>query len=81
MDDADRAGDLIEHQRAEALAHHATRAIHPRPTSRTPADHCAGCGQSIPAARRAAHPAATRCAGCQAATEVRAARYRKTGVW
>ncbi|MBB4268167.1 TraR/DksA C4-type zinc finger protein [Roseospira visakhapatnamensis] len=78
---ADIAGDLAERDRAESLALHAARTAHPRPTSRTPADRCAGCGQPIPAARRAAHPAATRCAPCQAAAEVRRTRQHRTGVW
>jgi len=79
MDNADIAADLIERRRAEALARHADRAARPRQMSRTPADRCAGCGCVIPAARRAAHPGATRCAACQAAAEVRAARKRRTG--
>ncbi|MBB4267780.1 TraR/DksA C4-type zinc finger protein [Roseospira visakhapatnamensis] len=74
----DIAADRVEAER-EAIV--ARRRAYPAPTAPTPATRCTSCGQPIPPARRQARPGATRCAGCQAAAEVRAARYRKTGVW
>jgi len=59
MDDADRAAALIEATTANALAR-----IHAAQAQAGQAD-CEDCGEPIPAARRAANPAAIRCLECQ----------------
>ena len=59
MDEADRAAALIEATTANALAR-----IHAAQAQAGQAD-CEDCGEPIPAARRAANPAAIRCRECQ----------------
>ncbi|SAM66275.1 hypothetical protein CHUV0807_1594 [Cardiobacterium hominis] len=59
MDEADRAAALIEATTANALAR-----IHAAQAQAGQAD-CEDCGEPIPAARRAANPAAIRCLECQ----------------
>lgn len=59
MDDADRAAALIEATTANALAR-----IHAAQAQAGQAD-CEDCGEPIPAARRAANPAAICCLECQ----------------
>ena len=59
MDEADRAAALIEATTANALAR-----IQAAQQQAGQAE-CADCGEPIPAARRAATPAAIRCRECQ----------------
>ncbi|MCX5497311.1 TraR/DksA C4-type zinc finger protein [Kaistia dalseonensis] len=58
MDDADRAGPLVEAYRADGLKKLA------RSTLPGTAE-CVSCGEMIDIARRAAHPGARRCLSCQ----------------
>lgn len=59
MDEADRAEALIEATTANAVAR-----VHAAQAQAGQAD-CEDCGEPIPAARRAANPAAIRCLECQ----------------
>lgn len=59
MDEADRAEALIEATTANALARIQAAQQQAGQTD------CADCGEPIPAARRAANPAAIRCLECQ----------------
>ncbi|MBB4287733.1 TraR/DksA C4-type zinc finger protein [Roseospira goensis] len=77
-DIVDIVTERIEAERAAIVARR--RVARPAPTTATPATACAGCGQPIPPARRQARPGAIRCAGCEAAHEVRQARRHRTGV-
>ena len=62
-DPVDRAQDLEQRQRAKAL-----RVTRDRLKVGGCVD-CIDCGNEIPPARRAAYPAAVRCAGCQGLAE------------
>lgn len=60
MDNADRAQIIIDQHRDNALAR--TRAHNPKTQGQT---NCADCSDTIPKARRLAHPSAIRCIDCQ----------------
>ena len=62
-DDIDRASDLAEFERQVGAARLADLA---RKAGRA---ECEDCGVAIPAERRLAYPAATRCVECQQAAE------------
>jgi len=59
----DRASDLEQLQREEALARHR------RPAAGPSYSHCEDCGDDIPAIRRQAVPGCTRCIVCQEVQE------------
>ncbi|HEG2198201.1 TraR/DksA family transcriptional regulator [Enterobacter kobei] len=61
----DQASALEEMMREQAIAAH--RIDH----NAVSAEHCAECGEDIPAARRAAVPGCQTCAECQSAIEFR----------
>ena len=63
MDIADKAAEIEEMNRAQALA--ARSRIRTAPGSA----ECEDCGDPIPVARRRAYPSATRCTECQARHE------------
>ena len=63
MDIADKAAEIEEMNRAQALA--ARRRIPAAPGCA----ECEDCGDPIPDARRRAYPSATRCTECQPRTE------------
>lgn len=63
MDIADKAAEIEEMNRAQALA--ARSRIRAAPGSA----ECEDCGDPIPEARRRAYPSATRCTECQARHE------------
>ncbi|EEV89569.1 conjugal transfer protein TraR [Cardiobacterium hominis] len=63
MDIADKAAEIEEMNRAQALA--ARRRIPAAPGCA----ECEDCGDPIPEARRRAYPSATRCTECQARHE------------
>ncbi|MBX9268766.1 Conjugal transfer protein TraR [Chromobacterium violaceum] len=62
MDDFDRAQELEQRQRDQALAIQADLA---RASSLSSYSHCEDCGDAIPAPRRQAVPGCTRCIDCQ----------------
>ncbi|WP_421793544.1 TraR/DksA C4-type zinc finger protein [Hydrocarboniphaga effusa] len=66
----DRAAEEELRQREDALARH--QAV----TQVQGTEFCEDCGNGIPAARRAAYPAAIRCVPCQTAEERRASHSR-----
>lgn len=59
-DDIDRAQSINEQFQADALAAHQRQA-----RQEEAADDCIDCGESIPAARKAAMPGCRRCIECQ----------------
>lgn len=61
----DRAQELEQRQRDEALARHAEAARQHGPSL----SHCYTCGEEIPALRREKVPGCTRCVDCQTAAE------------
>jgi phage/conjugal plasmid C-4 type zinc finger TraR family protein len=66
--DADTTQALSEQAVADAI----DRIVHredPAERAGTADGRCADCGREIPAERREALPTATRCVGCQAASE------------
>jgi phage/conjugal plasmid C-4 type zinc finger TraR family protein len=65
MDIIDTAAEIEELQRNAALS---ARRIDRNAVS---AEHCAGCGEDIPAPRRAAVPGCQTCAECQGVIELR----------
>lgn len=72
----DRASDLEQRQREEALERHrqqAQAAVKPGAA----ATECADCGGDIPAARRAAVPGCTRCVPCAQLAEAAARRFNR----
>ncbi|WP_047257989.1 TraR/DksA family transcriptional regulator [Chromobacterium subtsugae] len=71
MDEFDRAQELEELFRAQALAAQADLA---RLAPRIGYSHCEDCGDPIPAPRRAAAPGCTRCIDCQHIQEGRHGR-------
>lgn len=64
MDIIDTAAEIEELQRNAALSAH--RIDH----NAVSAEHCAECGEDIPAPRRAAVPGCQTCASCQADLEL-----------
>jgi phage/conjugal plasmid C-4 type zinc finger TraR family protein len=63
----DQAADVEQFQRDTALA--AQRRTHNAQSDGAGSDECVNCGDTIPAARRAAVPNAARCVDCQAQKE------------
>lgn len=63
MDNADKAAEIEELTRAQALAARTSLAVAPGSAE------CEDCGDPIPEARRRANPSATRCTECQASHE------------
>ena len=75
-DAVDYATDLIEHQRAEALARQVAEAERTRrveeamrPRSEQDAEICTDCGESIDPRRRELLPLTNRCTDCAALAE------------
>ncbi|EOM7768499.1 TraR/DksA C4-type zinc finger protein [Escherichia coli] len=68
--------DFIQEQQAELLERqiNAARVKHCGVSSLV----CEECDAPIPAARRAAHPSATRCVSCQSVFEAKNKHYRRT---
>ncbi|MEA3708965.1 TraR/DksA family transcriptional regulator [Enterobacter hormaechei] len=64
MDIIDTAAEIEELQRNAALSAHRVN------RNAVSADHCAECGEDIPAPRRAAVPGCQTCASCQADLEL-----------
>jgi phage/conjugal plasmid C-4 type zinc finger TraR family protein len=60
MDEFDRAQELEQRQRDEALARVQTRLV-----SGPSSEECSDCGDEIPEARRQAIPGVSRCVICQ----------------
>lgn len=65
----DRASDLEEQQRQDALQAQARRAGLDGKTVEDSATHCGACGHLIPIARRRAVPGVQTCVSCQADLE------------
>lgn len=65
----DRATELEEQQREDALAEQARRAGLAGKTVADSATHCGACGHRIPQARRKAIPGVQTCVVCQADLE------------
>lgn len=61
----DRASDLEEQQRQDALQAQARRAGLDGKTVEDSATHCGACGHRIPVARRRAVPGVQTCVSCQ----------------
>ncbi|HGH4639136.1 TPA: TraR/DksA family transcriptional regulator [Enterobacter asburiae] len=64
MDIIDTAAEIEELQRNAALSAHRVN------RNAVSAEHCAECGEDIPAPRRAAVPGCQTCASCQADLEL-----------
>lgn len=64
MDIIDTAAEIEELQRNTALSAHRVN------RNTVSAEHCAECGEDIPAPRRAAVPGCQTCASCQADLEL-----------
>ncbi|BBF86292.1 hypothetical zinc-finger containing protein [Aquitalea magnusonii] len=65
----DRAQELEQRQREEALARHAAKQ-----QAGSSFSHCNDCGEPIPERRRLCVPGCTRCIDCQNEHEKRSAR-------
>jgi phage/conjugal plasmid C-4 type zinc finger TraR family protein len=71
MDDADRADDLIERERAAALARCLCPSAEPPRLALDGTRLCLDCGERIPTARLRVLPRALRCVHCAADHEGR----------
>jgi RNA polymerase-binding transcription factor DksA len=75
MDDADRAGPLIDLELDTLLA-----GREPLESRASPGGHCVDCGDPIDPARLAALPGALRCIDCRRDDELRRAQRARQGV-